>query len=200
MSDRVVLTKSSPTVSLTKTQSGGQLRVNLRWNAGKAKGLFRKSGAVDLDLACLYELAKGEKGVVQALGNAFASQEGVGGRPVVTLDGDDRSGSSEGGENLTVDLSQIESIRRLLVFAFIYEGTPNWAQAAAVVTLTPADGPPIEISLDEHDPSSKTCAIALLENVGGQLRVRREVRYINGMQRQLDEAYGWGMNWQSGRK
>lgn len=199
MPDRVVLTKSSPTVSLTKSQSGGELKVNLRWNAGKAKGLFRKSGAVDLDLACLYELTTG-KGVVQALGNAFTSAAGASGRPVVVLDGDDRSGSSEGGKNLTVDLSQIASIRRLLVFAFIYEGTPNWAQADAVVTLTPADGVPIEVRLDEHDPSSKTCAIALLENDGGQLRVRREVRYINGMQRQLDEAYGWGMNWQSGRK
>ncbi len=199
MPDRVVLTKTSPTVSLTKSQSGGELKVNLRWNAGKAKGLFRRSGAVDLDLACLYELTTG-KGVVQALGNAFTSAAGASGRPVVVLDGDDRSGSSEGGENLTVDLSQIASIRRLLVFAFIYEGTPNWAQADAVVTLTPADGVPIEVRLDEDDPSSKTCAIALLENDGGQLRVRREVRYINGMQRQLDEAYGWGMNWQSGRK
>lgn len=200
MPDRVVLTKSSPTVSLTKSQSGGQLRVNLRWNAGKPKGLFRKSGgAIDLDLACLYELTTG-KGVVQALGNAFTSPAGAGGRPVVSLDGDDRSGASEGGENLTVDLSQIASIKRLLVFTFIYEGTPNWAEANAVVTLTPADGAPIEVRLDEPDPSSKTCAIALLENVGGQLQVRREVRYINGMQRQLDEAYGWGMNWQSGHK
>jgi tellurite resistance protein TerA len=199
MPDRVVLTKSSPTGSLTKSQVGGSLRVNLRWNAAQPKGLFRKAAAIDLDLACLYELSSG-KGVVQALGNAFASPAGVGGRPVVTLDGDDRSGSSEGGENLTVDLAQLESIRRLLVFTYIYEGTPNWASAAAVVTLTPADGAAIEVRLDEHDPSAKTCAIAMLENVGGALRIRREVRYINGMQRQLDEAYGWGMNWQSGRK
>lgn len=200
MSDRVVLTKSSPTVSLSKSQAGGQLRVNLRWNAGKPKGLFRKSAsAIDLDLACLYELTSG-KGVVQALGNAFTSANGNAGRPVVSLDGDDRSGSSEGGENLTVDLSQLASIHRLLVFAYIYEGAPNWAEAAAVVTLTPAEGAPIEVHLDEADPSAKTCAIAMLENVGGQLQVRREVRYVNGMQRQLDEAYGWGMNWQSGHK
>lgn len=199
MADRVLLTKGSPTVSLTKSQAGGQLRVNLRWNAGRPKGMFRKSAAIDLDLACLYELSAG-KGVVQALGNAFASPAGSGGRPVVTLDGDDRSGSAEGGENLTVDLSQLDSIRRLLVFTYIYEGTANWAEAAAVVTLTPADGAPIEVRLDEHDPSAKTCAIAMLTNVGGSLRIQREVRYINGMQRQLDEAYGWGMNWQSGRK
>jgi tellurite resistance protein TerA len=26
------------------------------------------------------------------------------------------------------------------------------------------------------------------------------VNYINGGQRLLDEAYGWGMNWTAGRK
>jgi tellurite resistance protein TerA len=40
----------------------------------------------------------------------------------------------------------------------------------------------------------------LLENQGGELVVRREVNYINGGQRALDEAYGWGMRWTTGRK
>jgi len=30
--------------------------------------------------------------------------------------------------------------------------------------------------------------------------VRREVRYINGSQDELDRAYGWGMKWAPGRK
>jgi tellurite resistance protein TerA len=40
----------------------------------------------------------------------------------------------------------------------------------------------------------------MLESTGGDLAVRREVNYINGGQRALDEAYGWGMNWTPGRK
>ena len=44
------------------------------------------------------------------------------------------------------------------------------------------------------------CAIALLENVGGELTVRREVQYIDGGQSALDRAYGWGMKWAAGRK
>lgn len=215
---KVTLTKAAPTVSLTKQGSAqGVLRVNLNWTArppgqapsgrgGMLGGLFgggqkaSSSGAIDLDLAALYEYTDGSKGAVQALGNAFSDQHSFGGSPIVWLDGDDRSGTSTGGENLYVDLGQSRNVKRILVFAFIYEGTPNWQAANAVVTLYPASGPEIEVRLDEHDPRSPLCAIAMLENVGGDLSVRREVRYIQGSQRALDEAYGWGMRWAAGRK
>jgi tellurite resistance protein TerA len=200
---KITLTKSAPSVSLTKRGSaGGQLRVNLQWSAGEqqSRGLFgkRRGNSVDLDLACLWEFSDGSKGVVQALGNAF--QAPYHGAPIIRLDGDDRSGSATGGENMFIDLSRVDEIRRILVFTFIYEGVPNWASADGVVTLYPASGPEIEVRLDEPDPSSPTCVIAMLENQGGDLVVRREVRYIRGGQADVDAAYGWGMEWARGRK
>lgn len=201
---KVSLTKSSPTVSLTKDTAGvGTLRVNLNWKVQPAQstGLFkRRQSAIDLDLGCLYEYTDGAKGVVQALGNSFRDEHSFGGKPICWLDADDRTGSSTGGENMFVDLRMLNRIRRILVFAFIYEGTPNWASADGVVTLFPVSGPNIEVRLDESDPGSPMCAIAMLEPGGGGLSVRREVRYIQGGQRQLDEAYGWGMRWSAGRK
>ena len=202
---KVTLTKASPAVSLSKQGSaGGEMRVNLSWNAKPAGsgggGLFkrRSSGGIDLDLAAMYEYADGSKGVVQALGNAFRDRHSFGPNPIVRLDGDDRSGG--GGENLFVDLNQVQAIRRILVFAFIYEGVPNWAAADAVVTLFPANGPQVEIRLDEHDPRSPTVALAMLVSEGGELFVKREVRYIQGAQDALDREYGWGMQWKAGRK
>lgn len=205
---KVTLTKSAPSISLKKGSGGsGQLRVNLQWSTGAApakKGLFSKltgaggGGGVDLDLACLWEFTDGSKGVVQALGNAF--QAPYQGTPIIRLDGDDRSGSNVGGENMFIDLSRINEIRRILVFTFIYEGTPNWASADGVVTLFPAAGPEIEVRLDESDPGSPTCVIAMLENRAGELVVNREVRYIRGGQADVDRAYGWGMDWARGRK
>lgn len=202
----VKLTKSAPTVSLTKRgQASGQLRVNLNWNArpqgGPQSGFLKRlaggSSSIDLDLGCLYELTEGSKGVVQALGNAFRNREG--GNPIVWLDGDDRSGSNSAGENLFVDLSQLSRIRRILVFAFIYEGVPNWAAADGVVTLFPAQGPTIEVRLDEARAGAGMCAIAMLENRAGELSVNREVNYVGGHS-QLDNAYGWGLRWTAGRK
>jgi tellurite resistance protein TerA len=207
---KVTLTKSAPTVSLTKQGSGnGVLRVNLNWTAkpsAPAGGGFLKriaagaAPATDLDLGCLYEFMDGTKGVVQALGNSFTATGGFSTKPVIWLDGDDRSGVVSGGENLHVDLAQSKNIRRILVFAQIYQGAANWAAAAGVVTLFPTDGPQVEIQLDEHDPKSRLCAVAMFESNNGELTVRREVRYIQGSQRTLDEQYGWGMQWTAGRK
>lgn len=201
---KVTLTKAEPSVSLTKRgATGGQLRVNLQWSTGAApakRGLFSRggSGAIDLDLACLWEFTDGSKGAVQALGNSF--QAPTRGAPLIRLDGDDRSGSVAGGENMFIDLARVAEIRRILVFTFIYEGVPNWASADAVVTLWPASGPEIEVRLDEPDPQARTCVIAMLENRGGDLVVNREMAYVRGGQSDVDAAYGWGMQWARGRK
>jgi tellurite resistance protein TerA len=202
---KVTLTKSAPTVSLTKQGSStGMLRVNLNWNAkpgGGGGGLFKRAAAtLDLDLGCLYEFTDGSKGVVQALGNAFsASPRGVN-EPVIRLDGDDRSGTNAAGENLFINLGYVSQIKRVLVFALIYQGAANWAAADGVVTLHPATGPQVEVRLDETRDGARICGIALLESNNGELSVRREVNYIDGSQSALDRAYGWGMNWAPGRK
>ncbi|WP_448638866.1 TerD family protein [Geodermatophilus sp. URMC 63] len=199
---KVTLTKGAPSVSLTKGRgAGGQMRVNLNWESGRrglfSKGPFAKGAAVDLDLGCLWETSDGRKGVVQALGNAFGSLDRP---PYVLLDGDDRSGTRSGGENLVVNLDHLDAIRRILVFAYIYEGAPDWAAANGVVTLYPQGAAPIEVRLDEHAEGARSCAIALLTNSGGALTVQREIRYLRGVQRDLDGAYGWGLDWTSGRK
>ena len=202
---KVTLTKSAPTVSLTKQGSaGGTLRVNLNWNArpANAGGGFFKRRAVgrstSTSAACTSS-ATAPRVRSRRSGNAFRDWNKFGPKPIIWLDGDDRSGSNAEGENLFVDLSDVSRIRRIMVFAFIYEGVPNWAAADGVVTLFPVAGPQVEVRLDEHAAKSGMCGIAMLENVGGELSVRREVRYVGGHS-DLDRAYGWGMQWKAGRK
>ncbi|WP_344320270.1 TerD family protein [Streptomyces macrosporus] len=208
---KVTLTKEAPTVSLAK-QGGtsGRMRVNLNWQAhrrfkGRGSKLGRAVAArsdLDLDLCALYELADGGKGVVQALGNAFGSLHGP---PYIHLDGDDRTGAVETGENLTINLDHKEKFRRVLIFVTIYEGARSFAGLHATVTLTPQNGAPVDFSLDECTVPSPVCALALITNDGGDLVVRRESRYLipeRGVspQRTVDHAYGWGMRWTPGRK
>ena len=204
---KVTLTKASPTVSLTKHGgASGLLRVNLNWTAQPAstpsRSFFGRATAqpdpIDLDLACLWELTDGRKGVVQALGNSFSVEDGAG-KKIAWLDGDDRSGESEGGENIFIDLSSLALIKRMVIFTFIYEGATNWTAANAIVTLFPVSGPQVEVRLDEAHALARMCAIALLENASGELSVRRDVRYVEG-HRALDQAYGWGLDWKAGRK
>ncbi|CAL9365746.1 TerD family protein [Streptomyces sp. enrichment culture] len=209
---KVTLTKAAPSVSLSK-QGGtsGSLHVNLNWEVRKQfSGWAAKLGRpvamhadLDLDLCALWELTDGRKGVVQALGNAFGSLHQP---PFIHLDGDDRTGASSSGENLTVNLDHRHLIRRILVFVTVYEGARSFADLHATVTLRPQHGAPIDFSLDECTVPSTVCALALISNNGsGDLVVQREARYLvpeRGVspQRTVDHAYGWGMNWTPGRK
>ncbi|MTD14865.1 tellurium resistance protein [Nakamurella sp. YIM 132087] len=211
---KIALTKSAPSVSLSKSGgTTGIVRVNLNWSATdpsqqpqsgqKQGGFFKRLAAaaggnrgIDLDLGCLYELMDGSKGVVQALGNSFGSLHSP---PYIQLDGDDRSGAVVGGENMSINLVP-GRFRRVLIFALIYEGVPNWAAANGVVTLIPVNGPQIEVRMDATSDQARICAVAQLVDQGGDLVVQREVQYINGGQSVLDRTYGWGMNWSPGRK
>lgn len=202
--NKVTLDKATPTISLAKSGDGqGTMRVNLNWTAGApaSGGFFAKlkaaaAPAIDLDLGAMYELADGSVGVVQALGNSFGSLNQA---PFIHLDGDDRSGGSA-GENLHINLADITKFRRILIFAYIYEGAPNWSAANGSVTLFPTSGPQVEVQLDSADNQATSCAIAMLQSNGRELTVTREVRYIRGSQQAIDNTYGFGMNWTPGRK
>ncbi|MFE4832582.1 TerD family protein [Streptomyces sp. NPDC056672] len=208
---KVTLTKEAPTVSLAKQGgSSGAMRVNLNWQVRKQfKGWGAKLGRavamhgdLDLDLCALYELTDGRKGVVQALGNAFGALNQP---PYIHLDGDDRTGGSASGENLTINLDHKDRLRRIVIFVTIYEGARSFADLDATVTLQPQHGAAIDFSLGECTVPSTVCSLALITNTGSDLVVQREARFLvpeRGVspQRTIDYAYGWGMNWTPGRK
>ncbi|WP_189129731.1 TerD family protein [Wenjunlia tyrosinilytica] len=218
---KVTLTKRTPLISLTEQGAAtGNLRVNLAWSMraadftpGRSAGSLLRNPLsvlkpqvvqaqgpamvnVDLDLACMYELADGTKGVVQPLGNFFGDLHKP---PYVETSGDDRFGSPS-GETIYVNLDKKDEIKRLLIFVYIYDGTPAFDRTHAVVTLFPNTGPRIEIELDERAPQARSCAVLLIENRKGNLMVRREVKYVYGFQAELDRLYGWGLQWARGYK
>ncbi len=199
---KITLDKTRASVSLEKTSAGfGEIRVNLNWNRrsdNKSGGFFsmKKSNAIDLDVGCLFELQDGSKGAVQALGNSFGS---LNSEPFIKLMGDDRTGSISDGEWLHINGGHWGKIRRILVYAFIYEGAPNWKETDGVVTIHAPGQPPIEVRLNEEGGRQGMCAIALLENDNGAVKVTRRVDFHNGHSN-MDKAYGWGMRWAAGSK
>ncbi|KVN34427.1 TerD family protein [Burkholderia ubonensis] len=200
---KVTLDKTRSSISLDKPAAGfGEIKVNLNWNRGNGSGggllggLFGKGSSVDLDVGCLFELQDGYKGVVQALGNCFGN---LNDEPYIQLMGDDRTGSVAGGEWLHINGKQWSEIKRILVFAFIYEGAPNWKATDGVVTVFVPGQPEIEVRLNEEGGRHGMCAIALLENVGGAVKVTRRVDFHRGHD-DMDRAYGWGMRWRAGSK
>jgi tellurite resistance protein TerA len=215
---KVTLEKRGDKVSLDKRggQGFGRIHVNLNWNQNasaapapaKTGFLAKLTGAaasiasgIDLDLGCMYELADGKAGLVQALGNAWGDAER---RPFIKLDADDRSGQSTEGENLSINGDHFSEIRRALIFAFIYKGAPNWAATDGVVTIRMPDQAPIEVRLDQGG-NQMMCAIAMLENVGGRLQVSKLAEYFAqqgkvSAHELMDRHFGFGLRWTTGTK
>lgn len=196
---KISLDKNQRSISLEKKSDFGEIKINLNWNRGNSKGsLFGlgKAKGIDLDLGCLFELQDDYKGVVQALGNAFGSFRDD---PFIELMGDDRTGAVSDGEWLRVNGKHWNEIKRICVFAYIYEGAPNWASTDGVVTIYIPDQPPIEVRMNEEGGRLGMCAVALLENDRGAVKVSREVRFVKDHV-VLDKTYGWGLRWSAGSK
>ena len=212
---KITLEKRGDKVSLEKTggRGCGRIRVNLNWNqeslpAVEAKGLFNKilgkgqpSQGIDLDLGCFFELGDGSPGGVQALGNSWGSFDRP---PFIHLAGDDRSGSNVGGEDLFINGDRFDQIKRILIFTFIYNGAPNWAVTNGVVTIDVPGRAPVEVRLD-NGTDAPMCAIAMIENAGGNLQVTKLVEYFRqagstSAHKLLNDRFGFGLRFSAGSK
>jgi tellurite resistance protein TerA len=193
---KVSLEMRGQSVSLEKRgASFGEIRINLNWTRGK-RGLFGGGSAVDLDLGCLFELADGRRSVVQALGNVFGAFDRP---PFIQLSGDDRTGDVSQGETLRINGARWSELRRVAVFANIYDGVPNWQATDGVVTVVMPDQPVIEVRMTEGRNDRRLCGIVLLENDGGGIRATRIVDYHRDQQ-DFDRAHGFGLRWTAGSK
>ena len=217
---KVTLEKRGDKVSLDKRagRGFGRIHVNLNWNQSATAapqpaktgffdklvggaGMRKGRGGIDLDLGCMYELADGRRGLVQALGNAWGDFER---EPFIRLDADDRTGAVAGGENLYINGERFDQIRRALIFSFIYEGVPNWAATDGVVTIAAPEQAPIEVRLDGGG-NQMMCAIALIENRGGSLQVTKLAEYFQqqggtSAHELMDRHFGFGLRWKTGSK
>jgi len=187
-------------VSLVKRGSSlGEIVINLNWSQPPSKSGFLgrlSSRGIDLDLACLFELRDGTIGAIQALGNHFGELKYP---PYIALDGDDRTGEVAAGETIRVNGKYADKISRILIYTFIYQGAANWEEAKGVVTVNCPGSPELIVRMDEYGSRKRTCAIALLENVGGTFSVEKVVEFFDDSE-QMDRAFDWGLRWTVGRK
>ncbi len=171
----LMLTKDHPVTELPIKDE--VLSVTLEWNS-----------RTDVDLACLYETSSGQTGCVQALGSTFGSLDEP---PFVALDRDDRAG---GMETMRFRLGRAREVRRLLFFAYIYQGG-NWKKVGdARVVITNPGEPDIVMQLE--GARARTCSLVDVVPVGNSLQVTRLGDYFHGTHKDVDRHYGWPrINW-----
>lgn len=206
---KITLTKNQSSINLKKRDDFGKISVNLDWNqrpesneSAPKKGLLgdlfkqHQSSGIDLDVGAMIHLKNGEKTLIQALGDRFGSMQSA---PYVCLRADDRTGQVSGGEWLDINGQQWSQIEEVFIFAFIYEGAPNWEKTDGVVTIHVPEQSPIETRLTEGAGNLPMCAIARLVNQQGSINVERINQYFKGHQ-EMDKAFNWGFSWKRGRK
>ncbi len=141
-------------------------------------------------------MADGWGGCIQALGRSFGSFHQP---PFIELSGDDRTGAVAAGETIRVNGQYFDQIRRMGVFALIYDGAPNWLETDGIVRLNIPGQPEIEIRMNEANSRERLCGIAVIDNVGGELRMSRMMRYF-ASQKPFAEDIGVHLRWEAGSK
>lgn len=168
-------------------------------NSGLIGKLIKKAvrSGVDLDLGCLYELADGTRGAVQAFGEKMGSFDSP---PYVSLSGDERTGDAEGkDEVITVNGMRWKDLKKIIVYIYIYGGAAKWSEINPRVVVDVPGEEDLYVTLGAHDDALCVCAVAALENVRGGIKLTNLTEYFPGHQ-EMDRAFGFGLNWGDGRK
>ena len=205
LSSKVTL-KQKGDSHVLKSKGMGEIVINLNWTQNPdKKGFFKKllSSSIDLDLGCFYELRNGDKSVIDGLqfNNNPALKGSLSRPPYIYHLGDDRTGGTAEGEFIKINIANLRELRRMTIYAFIYEGTPSWKETDAVVTIKVPGQPTVEVKMGSQTDSRTFCAIAGIEFTpdGKDIKVTKLVSFHNS-HGDCDKMYNWGMQWRAGKK
>ena len=183
---RIVLDDEEPVHTVPAVQrGGGTLRITLHWEQQvTASGLHRSS---DVHLGCLWETRERHSGAVQSLGELLAAP-GFGARQVLRLG----PRSEDEGELVLVDAKHLDVLRRMVLYVYaVGPQAPDYAALAPHLSVGRRGGAVLQMWTQDPPPGARTCAIASIHNVGGDLVVRRENEFFPGPQREVARAYGF---------
>jgi tellurite resistance protein TerA len=192
----------SHNIDLKKSSDSSQLmiHVNLNWNRQESNigGLFKNilggKKAPDLDLGCMYQMVDGQKGVIQPLGNSFGSKNSS---PYIFLDKDDRTGAAANGENIYIFRPDL--IKRVMFFAFIYQGTPDFKSVQGRIFFKISNGEEVSLKLNNPDSNRRFCAAAMIKTIKSEVIITKEEKYFLGHE-EASKNYRFGINWTAGSK
>ncbi|MBK67642.1 MAG: Tellurium resistance protein TerA [Rickettsiales bacterium] len=200
---RDVFKGSALNLECDKTTGFDTIRFQLEWERPKPQGFFNtlkdklgKGQDIDLDLGCIYEMKDGTAGVIQPLGDLYGAFNKP---PFIELSGDDRTGADEAGENLKVNGTMWPNIKRIVVYAYIYDGSTTWSQTKAKLHIWMKGQDPVNVNLEQYEDGLPVCVIAKLENVDNNIQIKNVNEYYPG-HAEMDRAFGFGINWEEGRK
>lgn len=167
-----ILNVRSPTVTLTRVQSGVG---TLTFEAVAATGVG------DLRLGSAYQLRSGRSSTVQHQAGRRFAPPGETRRPLLL--------AARGQfERISLDLRQVTDLERCVVYGFSGDGSElRWGGTLVVTTF---GGDRIEMPM-EMAPSTAVAVLGSVYNIGGQLVLRSEMDLIGRTIREACRGYGF---------
>jgi len=198
------------TAIINRHKDGFQkIHIGLAWDSLKKQEkptgffakLFKKEKTVehnvDLDLGCLYELADGTRGCVQAFGDLYGEYDKS---PYISLSGDERTGKSEGDdEYMMINGQKWPKFKRILFYTYIYKGAPSWEILKPQIHVRTPGEEPLIVVPNVAQSELCLCVIAGFENVRNGIRITNYTEYFPG-HTEMDRAFGFGLEWADGQK
>lgn len=204
--DSPYLSQTGQTAVMNQPEGGfNTIKIGAAWdnilvqNAGLLNKLLKKATkqGVDIDLGCLYELEDGSRGCVQAFGEMLGAYDQS---PFISLSGDERTGDAAGeDEFIRINGTHWNDVKRLLVYVYIYRGGANWADIKPMIKLSVKGEIPMIVVPDVQMSELAVCAVAMVENVRGGIRLTNHTEYFPG-HAEMDRAFGFGLEWADGSK
>ncbi len=196
----IVLENAGETHIISTDQANfGLIRALLTWTrppgVPRANGVLgrilpKRQPKVDLDIGCLYELNDGTRGCLQALGNLYGALEKS---PFIKLSCDDTTGGTK-GEALTINAHDWSQFKRIIIYAYLYDGVVAWDYVDATVTLRIPQQPVFKITPTSYEYGHGMCAIVELSNDDNALVIKNLTEYYPGHS-EMDYAHGFGLRW-----
>ena len=181
------------------------IRIGVSWDNVQTEktGFFSKlvkkvaHSGVDLDIGCLYEMQDGTRGAIQAFGEKFGD---INAPPFIKLSGDERTGNAKGiDEFITINGQHWDKIKRLLIYIYIYDGAPHWAEINPYTIIDVPGEHDLVVTLSTYKEELCVCAVGGLENVRGSIKLTNYTEYFPG-HNEMDRAFGFGLDWGDGKK
>lgn len=182
-------------IQLQKDDLHGAIVIQLQWSNG---------APVDLDLGCYYELRDGKRCLIDALqfmnGNGGPADKSTKqgcyiNPPYIWHTGDDRGDNDSSKETIIVNAKGLADIKRIIVYAYIYEGAAKWSLTDAVVKVTVPHQQPVNVQMGEVNDKRRFCAIAQIDfDNDNSITVKRLVSFHNSHS-DCDIQYGWGFTY-----
>lgn len=166
------------------------LTVELIWQS-RLGGAHGRARYLELELGCFYEAVDGTRGILQC----WDARGHIDRAPFIRLE-DAKMVDGVGHQTLAIADQHRAKIKHLQLYAFIPNGSANWAMASVAMTTTLGDYTPVSMTIENGKDGQAIVAMMTIDQSQQSIVATHQARFAP-RHPDLDILFGWGMTWKT---